>query len=144
MESHCRRGAALSAAGDIMDALAADAAAAVSSLTAANCERGLRLAADLEAEDMPHLFLHNPDESVDLLDHLQERVTTTVSLTLVTRDETQEATLAHLDLIRAQIRADVTLGGAVTYAYVSSLGVRESPEERDKAGDLVVLAVSEP
>ena len=134
----------MSAAGTLMDELATAAAAAVSTLTAGNCERGIRLAADLEAEDMPHLFLHNPEETVELLDHLQERVTTTVSLTLVTRDETQEATLAHLDLIRAQIRTDVTLSDSVTYAYVSSFGVRESPEERDKAGDLVVVAVAEP
>lgn len=133
----------MSSTNEILDALVARAVAAVPELTAGNAERSLRLAKDLNGEEVPHLFVHNPDEAVELLPYLQEQITLSVSLTLVTRDESQTATLAKSELIRAAIRAEPTLGGLVRWAYVSNFSIREHPIERDRAGDIVVVVVTE-
>lgn len=129
--------------GAIMDALSSAAVTAVTTLTSANAERGIRLAKDLADSEYPHLFLYDPDETSELFAHLQRRVSTEVTMTLATSGETQEALALKLDLIRDQIRTDPTLGGIVRWAFVQERGIREDPRESVKAGDLVVLAVQE-
>lgn len=126
--------------GAIMDAIVTAAETAVAGLVS---ERGVRLSANLNPEDFPHLFVHSPSETIELFPHQQERVTTQIELILVTRGETQEATVLKVDAIRNQIRTDKTLGGIVRWAYVSSRGIREHPKVNEKAGDMAVVTVAE-
>lgn len=123
--------------GTILDALSTAAEGAVTGLTG---ERGLRL--NPSPEDKPILFLYNPEETVELSDHLQETVTTTVQAALFD-DVTQEAMATYLDAIRDAIRADKTLGGVVRWAYVSLRGVAETSDSNERAGILEIIAVQE-
>ncbi|MCI0344825.1 MAG: hypothetical protein L0221_05180 [Chloroflexi bacterium] len=135
----------MSASGAIFDALEAIAETAIVGLSA---ERGLRLVDELHEGEFPHLFLSGagdaPLETVELLTHLQERVTTTVSAILYTKGESQEATLAKADAIRAAIQANRTLSGAVTWSYVSETTLEEHAGEDFRAVALIVVAVKEP
>jgi len=134
----------MSAAGAVMDALNAIAVAAVVGLVA---ERGIRLPDDLTTDELPHLFATPsgaaPLEVVALLPHQQEGVTYTVVLVLVTVSETQEETLARVDLIRDAIRADRSLGGIVQAAFVSEVELVEHPDTPIKTAALVVTASQE-
>ena len=131
----------MTATGGILDYLAALAVAAVPTLTTANTERRITLSKDLETEQLPHCFIHNPDQRSEEAIYLQEIVTLTVSMTVVTRaPTTQEETLEAGEQIRAAIRADPKLGGLVARARVSDLNIREHPAERDRAADLIVVA----
>jgi len=139
----------MSSTGAVMDAVGAVAVAAVTELLAENVTRGLRPLRDLPSDAFPHLFLSpsggTPLESVELLSDLQERVTYTFAVGLVTDGDTQEETLSKLDAIRTALRSDRTLGGLVLSTYVSELGLLEHPDAGDRrVGDLVITAVAEP
>jgi hypothetical protein len=125
----------MSSIGADLDTLATLAEGAVSGLVT---ERGLRLAEHLNSAELPHLFLHNPLDDVTLLRLNQEAQELRVSLTLVTRGETQEATLLKAEAIVDAIQASPELAGG-GLAHVSSLGVREDPRSEFKAADLLVL-----
>jgi hypothetical protein len=133
----------MSAAGDILDALATIAVAQVATLTAANTERALYLSSPLNTEQLPHLFIHNPDIADDPLPYQQESRITTALLSLVTRGEGQEATLVKAEAIRAGIDADPTLGGLVQHTRVSVLERSEHVDSDDIEADLVVRAWEE-
>jgi len=130
--------------GGIFDRLIAIAQGAVPELaTAGRTERGIRLAEKLNPGEFPHLFAYDPRDSVALLPQLQERVTTTVILLLVTRDETQEATCTKCDAIRDAIRADPTLAGLVESCHVSERTLREHPDVASRGAGLLVTAFRE-
>jgi hypothetical protein len=118
-----------------MDAIIAAAEAAVSGLVG---ERGPRLAQELEDDALPHLLVHNPVVSRTRLDWAQLETTTQIPATLVTRYESQEATLLKADAIRAAIDADRTLGGVVDDAFVVAEPLREDPRERDRIVEMLI------
>ena len=130
--------------GAVMDRLIVLAQGAVAELAVAGrTERGIRLASKLAPAELPHLFVFDPRESVALLPQLQERVTLTVTMTLVVRDESQEALATKLDAIRDAIRGDPTLAGAVESCHVSERTLREHPEVAEKGGGLLVTCFRE-
>lgn len=124
--------------GAILDAIATAAEGAVSGLVA---ERGLRLPT-AEDKQPAILFLFNPDETIELADHVQE-ITTTASSGVVYADVTQEVMAGYLDDIRDAIRADVTLGGIVRWAWVSERGIDEGEDSLERAGILTFVAEQE-
>lgn len=130
--------------GAILDRVIVLAQAAVPELaTAGRTERGIRVAEKLLPGEFPHLFAYDPRDSVALLPQLQERVTTTVILLLVTRDETQEATAQKADAIRDAIRGDPTLAGAVESCHVSERTLREHPDVAYRGAGFLVTAFRE-
>ena len=129
--------------GTIIDDVLASAVVAVTALKTANTERDLRLTANMNPEEFPHLFAYDPEEAIELFDDQQERIITTIQFVLVSRDQTQEELLLDLDLIRDAVRADKTLGGNVRWSHVSTRGVRQDPRVSEKAGDFAVIAVQE-
>lgn len=130
--------------GGIFDRLIALAEGAVPELaTAGRTERGVRVAEKLAPQEFPHLFAYDPRDTVALLPQLQERVTTTLTLLLVTREETQEATAAKCDAIRDAIRGDPTLAGLVESCHVSERTLREHPDVAFRAAGLLVTAFRE-
>lgn len=137
----------MSASGSVVDALAQVLEAADAAL-AGKVERGFQLPGALSSGQFPHLFLTGagttPLEDVEVLAHLQERVTFTISAILYTQGGTQEETLLLADALRAAIRADRTLGGVVTTSHVSDLTLEENPDHPIRAVELVVLALQEP
>lgn len=121
-----------------MDALILIAEDAISGITA---ERGVQLAGDVNHENLPHLSIFNPAESVELLPHNQERVECRISLVLATKSESQESILLKVDALRDHIRSNPTLGGIVDYAYISDRAILEDPEEGRKEALLVVTTL---
>ncbi len=119
----------MSAAGQILDAIVTAAEAAVSGLEA---ERGLRHSQELEDGVMPHLFLIAPAARREQLVYRQIATTHRIEARLVTRYETQEASLLKLDAIQAAIDADPTLGGVVDTAFVPDDEPLEDHRERDR------------
>lgn len=123
--------------GAILARIQVDAEAAVGGIVV---ERGIRQAKNLLTEELPHLFLFDPAEEIDLLPLQVEHQKFAARLELVTRGETQEATALKMDAIRDAIRGDRTLNGLVTWAYVSNRGIVESGETKEKIGEMIVLA----
>lgn len=126
--------------GSQMDALIVIAQTAIPTIVA---ERGVRLVADLRAEEFPHLFVFDPSETVELLDHNQERVEARHTLVFAVRGETQESLLSKLDTFRDDLRLDPTLGGIVDYAYLAERGVNEHPDNNEKEAAVVVVTLRE-
>jgi hypothetical protein len=125
--------------GAILDRIQTDADAAVAGLVS---ERGVRLAEKLKDEDLPHLFIYNPEETIELLPLQVEQQELRVQLRLVTEDETQEQTATKMDAIRDAIRSDRTLNGLVTYSYVANRGIVEQEDSSAKFGEMLVIAVT--
>lgn len=126
----------------LIDAVAEIAIAAVPGLVVT---RGAILPEDLTADELPHLFMAPGPafETVALAAHQQERRTYTIPMGLVTRGETQEATLDKLDAIREGIRADRTIGGRVQSAFIKELDLIERVGVSERFGALVLEAVEE-
>ena len=126
--------------GSQMDALIVIAQAAIPTIVA---ERGVRLVANLRDEEFPHLFLFDPSEVVEVLDHNQERVEARHSLVFAVRGETQESLLSKLDTFRDNLRVDPTLGGIVDYAYMSERTIQEHADSSEKEAAIVVTTIRE-
>jgi hypothetical protein len=128
--------------GTIMDALITEARSGVTSIPALalGAERGVRVGEELSTAELPHLFVHSPEESVDLLDFQQEQRTCTFTLDLWA-DDTQEALLLKLDAIRDKIALNRSLSSAVDYATVTGRQVFEFAGKDRKVGRLVVSTV---
>ncbi len=120
-----------------MDAIVTAAQAAVTDLTG---ERGLRH--NPHKEEMPRLFVYNPEETVEIFEDQQERTTTQVQAALYA-DVEQEAMAVYLDEIRDQIRSDKTLGGVVLWTYVASRAVSEHNDAGHMVGVLTFFTVQE-
>ena len=86
-------------------------------------ERDVRLAADLTAGEMPHVFAHDPNETTSRLPLRQVERTVTVQLDYWVRCASQEDTAAVLDAFRDAVDDDPTLDGAVDDAYISTRAV---------------------
>jgi hypothetical protein len=129
--------------GSIMDQLVTEARDAVATLTAANCERGIRQGEELGVDELPHLFVHSPQESIELLDFQQERRSFVCTLDLWVQGDTQDQLATKLDGIRDQIAANRSLSGAADYATVTLRQVFEFPARERKVGRIEVLAVKD-
>jgi hypothetical protein len=124
----------MSVIGSIMDELAFIASSQISGLST---ERGLRVPESLQKHEYPHLFIYDPSESVQVLDHQQESVETRITLLFAFIDETQEAVLSHIESFREGLRVDANLSGVVAHAYLSDFAIEESPE----TGRRIALAI---
>lgn len=137
----------MSAAGAIFDAVAAAAVSAVASLQAGNVERGIRPRAEVPDDAFPHAFLtatgSAPLRTVELLEDLQLRTTTSLSLLYWTFDASQEQTLVDGDAISAAIAADPTLGGLVRWSFVAEVTLEEHAKEPIRGLELVIVAIEE-
>tara|TARA_B100001146_G_scaffold102210_1_gene90526 strand:+ start:6417 stop:6836 length:420 start_codon:yes stop_codon:yes gene_type:complete len=86
-------------------------------------ERDVRLAADLTAGELPHVFAHDPNESSSRLPLRQSDRAVSIQFDYWTRGASQEAVALVLDAFRDQVEADPTLDGIVEDAYVSTRAV---------------------
>ena len=134
----------MSRSGGDLDALFVLARAAVPELVGADhTERGIRLSSKLREQDLPHLFGYDPREASTPLAHHRKQTTATYTLQLVTRGETQEATLLKADAIEDAIDADSTLGGRVLECRVSDRTLREHPDVVDKGVGFLITVKRE-
>jgi hypothetical protein len=86
-------------------------------------ERDVRLAADLTAGELPHVFAHDPNETSTRLPLRQSERSVTIQFDYWTRDASQEDVARVLDLFRDAVEDDPTLAGIVEDAYVSTRAV---------------------
>lgn len=105
----------------IMDAIVT-AAETVSNVTA---QRVLRYADEISAEDFPFCCIYDPDEVSELAEFQLTTKTTTISVLLFTKGETQDALLTKMGAFRDAIAADRTLGGIVQFAHVATRSISE-------------------
>ena len=107
----------------------------------AGFERGVRPIETLQATELPHVFAHNPDERVEVIDLAQESVEFSIELLFVpTAGTTQDALTALLDAFRNAVQADPTLGGVCERAWLRSRAVLENPARELKAGSIELVA----
>lgn len=130
--------------GAIMDALIVEARDGVPTIPSSTrgAERGVRIGEELATSELPHLFVHSPAETIELLDFQQERRTFVCTLDLWA-DATQEVVAGYLDAIRDQIAANRTLGGLVDYSTVSARQIFEFAGKDRRVGRLEVTAVED-
>lgn len=128
--------------GSIMDVLILECRDAIATIPAAalGAERGVRVGEELSTAELPHVFVHSPEESVDLLDFQQEQRTCTFVIDLWA-DDTQEALLLKLDAIRDHVVSNRSLTSNVDYATVTGRQVFEFAGKDRKVGRLVVSTV---
>lgn len=103
-------------------------------------ERNVGDGSRLPESQLPHVYAHDPTETVTELPFQQRRVQFQVQLDYWTRDATQESVNTDLDAIRDQILGDSTLNGAVDFAFVSSRSTVEAQfiDKPERAGVLLV------
>jgi hypothetical protein len=127
----------LSDPGTILDEIVTLATGAVSGLSVT---RGGDLSEHLESADFPHLFLHSPEASVEVLDWRQEETTYSFEGELVTDATTEEALLLDVEAIRDAIRGDPTLSGGCAIAWLSGWVAREDPRAHRRFAELTISA----
>ncbi len=125
----------MSVIGAIMDQAGIEMRAAISALKAANVERGVRQGTTLGDGEYPHVFLHSPSDTVEVLTWRQERRTLIFTADLWTNDASQEALLLLAEAVKAEIRsteAKRTLGSRVENTFVDIEGPLEHPDKAHK------------
>lgn len=125
----------MSYAGSILDKLIAHAEAAAADYST---QRGIDGIFSLNDEDYPHVFAYEPKMAIALIPYLQESVSGDFTILILTKGETQEATLVRADAFRARIQGDRTLTGDVDTAYVSDIEVMEDPRAGIKWARIIV------
>jgi len=128
----------VSDAGDIVSAILADVAAAVtlgaSSVEAVSVE-------NLPDDDFPFVMIVQADYETDRIDWLQEIRAWTVTGELYQRGGTREDIQTKLEGIRAQIALDPTLSGSCDDCTVSVAVPDSHPDSETLAGRFSVQAV---
>ena len=112
--------------GLIMDSVLALALGAV---PGSSGERGLRLAKDVPREAFPHVFVHTPDLAQEELAWGQVAETLVVQVAVVTRNETQEQTLAAGELVRDALVTASAPALSVETGFVQTFALEEDPND---------------
>jgi hypothetical protein len=121
----------VSAAGSVMDALAAHARVALGlGVGDPRVERGVRDWRSLQTDtEMPHGFVHQLDRPWQTGPHRQRSYVADTTVSLIA-DATQEAMLVISEAFAARIAADPTIGGLVQNAWVERDSLSEGMDER--------------
>lgn len=128
----------MSTIGAIMDQAAVEMRAAIPALKAANVERGVRQGTTLGDGEFPHVFLHSPSDTLEILTFRQERRTLIFFADLWTNDGDQDALIVLAEAVKDEIRsteAKRTLGSRVENTYVE-IETFEHPDKAHKVARL--------
>jgi hypothetical protein len=123
--------------------------AVLSVIAAANplvtVRKGLRPVDEIPPDRYPFAFTYDTQETTELLTDLGERSTVVVTFAYVDKGTANDLPAFNeiLDAIRLGVRADPTLGGAATVAFLSSRFRDERPPEKRLAAILQVTATVE-
>ena len=102
-------------------------------------ERALRVAAELTDAELPKVFAHSLQDLITLDEVAQQRVDFSCQLDLWVI-ASQEDLAVRLDLFRARLAANPTLGGLVERAFVSGRAIREFSGLEKRGGAIRVEA----
>lgn len=127
----------MSDAGDIITAILADIAAAITGVTTAEDPTAVDT---LPKESLPFAMILETDYDVELLDWGQEQRTWTIAGTVVQNGGTREAMQTKLEAIRAQVLADPTLGGTVDRSSFAGAVPESHPDATRLYGVFAVQA----
>lgn len=125
----------MSVAGDIVTALLADVAAAISGVTTSTEAIAIE-----QASGFPFAMILQTDYDAEWIEWGQERRTWTISGTIVQEGGTREDMQTKLEDIQTQIVADPTLGGSVERAIFGGSIPQQHPDAKYIYGLFAVQA----